>query len=246
MIRMMKFSKLLSAALAASILSMPVAGLAETASKGAFDVYVRGIKAGRLAFSGIENGTFYSAVGHVESTGLLAAVVKVRYDARSKGRMNGSSFIPASYFEKTTGSRRNNESVMEYRSGVPQVKKYTPPRDPKPWDVPPKTQAGTLDPMTVLYTALKDVPLSAVCNVNVRMYDGKRASTVKLSDREPNGEGYSCNGEYRRIQGWHPKELEKKSRFPFRLTYAKVGDDLYRVTHVTIDTVAGRATLKRR
>jgi len=246
MIRMIKSPKLLFAALAASFLAVPVAGFAETAHKGAFDVYVRGIKAGKLAFSGVENGKAYSAVGHVESTGLLAAVVKVRYDARSKGRINGTGFIPASYFEKTTGSRRNNESVMEYKAGVPQVKKYTPPRDPKPWDVPPATQAATLDPMTVLYTALRDVPLAQVCKVDVRMYDGKRASTVKLGGKEPNGEGFSCNGEYRRIQGWHPEELKKKSRFPFRLTYAKVGDDLYRVTHVSVDTIAGRATLKRR
>jgi len=246
MIRMIKSPKLFAAALVASVLTAPAAGFAETAHKGAFDVYVRGIKAGRLAFSGVESAKNYSAVGHVESTGLLAAVVKVRYDARSKGRISKARFTPSSYFEKTTGSNRNNESIMEYKAGVPQVKKYTPPRDPKPWDVAPTSQAGTLDPMTVLYTALRDVPLDQVCNTNIKMYDGKRASTVKLGSKEANGEGFSCNGEYRRIQGWHPKELEKKSRFPFRLTYAKVGDDLYRVTHVSVDTVAGRATLKRR
>jgi len=223
-----------------------VPAMADTSDKGSFSIYVRGIKAGVLAFSGVHNATHYSAVGHVESTGLLAAIVKVRYDARAKGAYGSKGYVPSSYFEKTTGSSRNNESIMEYRGGTPQVKKYSPPRDPKPWDVPPATQAGTLDPMTVLYSSLKDVPLSQVCTTNVRMYDGKRASTVKLSDKEPNGEGFSCNGEYRRIQGWHPEELKKKSRFPFRLTYAKVGDDLYRVTHVTIDTVAGRATLKRR
>lgn len=236
-------SLFLSLAIAASCLAQPAA--AETEHAGVFDVYVRGVKAGMLAFSGVENDAAYSAVGYVKSTGLLAVIAKIRYDARSKGRRKGAKLIPSSYFEQTSGSR-NNESILTYRGGTPLVKKYTPPREPAPWDVPPATQSGTLDPMSVLYSTLKDVPGDAVCNSDIRMFDGRRASRVTLTGKVGEGDGFTCQGEYRRIKGWHPEELAEKSRFPFSLTYAKVGDDLYRVTQVTTDTTVGRATLKRR
>lgn len=245
----MRFLPSFSAAaftLVIGLLASTAPGRAQVEQKGAFDVYVRGLKAGVMAFSAIEDDTSYAATGYVESTGLLAAIVKVRYDARTRGAVRDGQFRPASYFEKTTGSRRNNESVLSYRGNRPQVKKYTPHREPRPWDAPPAGQAGTLDPMTVLYGALKDVPGDQVCALDVRMYDGRRASTVRLDNRAPDGDGFSCSGEYRRIKGWHPDDLSEKSRFPFRLTYAKVGEDLYRVTRVTMDTIAGRATLKRR
>jgi hypothetical protein len=224
----------------------PVLGAAGTRSdKATFDIYLRGIKAAALGISGVDNGQSYAAAGKLESTGLLGLFVDVRYDASAKGRIGRSGFVPSTYTEKTSGVR-NNTAVMNYKGGVPQVKVYDPPRSPGEDGVDPATQAGALDPMTAIYGALRDVPRAEVCDYDVRMFDGKRASRVSLSQPRQQGDGFTCSGLYQRVKGWSAEELAEKSRFPFTLTYQKVGADLFRVTRIELDTTFGRAKMIRR
>ncbi|APX91138.1 hypothetical protein BV394_12320 [Brevirhabdus pacifica] len=232
--------------MALSTVAAPVAGTAaERTDKATFDIYLRGIKTGALAFTGVDNGASYAAAGKVESTGLVGAIVKVRYDASSNGAVKGDRFVPQSYTEKTTGVR-NNESVMNFRGGVPQVKKYSPPKPPGPDDVNPATQAGSVDPMTAIYGALRDVPRKDVCDYSVKMFDGKRASKISLKGPKPTDTGFTCNGAYDRLKGWSPEEMAEKKHFPFTVTYNKIGDDLYRVSQIDLDTTFGRARMVRR
>ena len=218
---------------------------AERTDKATFDIYLRGLKTGALAFTGVDNGKSYAAAGKVESTGLVGAIVKVRYDASSNGSVRGETFVPLNYTEKTTGVR-NNESVMKFKGGVPQVKKYSPPKPPGPLDVKPATQAGSVDPMTAIYGALRDVPREDVCNYNVKMFDGKRASKISLSGAKPTQDGFTCNGAYNRLKGWSAEEMAEKKNFPFTMVYQKQAGDLYRVTRIELDTTFGRAKMVRR
>ncbi|MEM9524210.1 MAG: DUF3108 domain-containing protein [Pseudomonadota bacterium] len=227
-------------------LCLPATATAARRDEARFDIYLRGIKAGVLALSGSDNGQAYAVAGRLESTGLIGAIVKVRYDAKSKGRITRQGFSPRSYFEKTTGSARNSEVSMTYRSGVPRVERINSSKKTGPNAVDPATQKGTLDPMTTIYGALRDVSRAEVCNYNIRMFDGKRVSRVRLSNPAPRGEGFVCAGEYRRIAGFSDKEMAERQRFPFTLSYDKIGNDLYRVTGIRMITTFGNAVLSRR
>jgi hypothetical protein len=236
-------------ALCMAMLCAPVAGDAaeRVEDKGSFDLVMMGLTAGRLTFAGTQDGNVYAVGGELKSAGLLSLVRKVSYTASARGSVTDAGvFTPSSYSEKADTGSRQSESVMEYAGGVPKVKVYNPPRPPRKQDVDPASQGGTVDPLTALYATLRDVDKGQECAVNVRMFDGKRASLLELSAPRRTGDKVQCDGEYRRVAGFSAKEMAEKVHFPFTLTYAPTDDGRMRVIDVSMDTLYGKARLTRR
>lgn len=212
-----------------------------------FDLTLRGIRVGTLSFSGaIENGR-YSVAGVLKSGGLVALLKKVRYDARARGVYRAGRFTPTRYEEDADTGRRQSQSVMDYRAGVPQVKVYNPPKPPREGDIDPATQGGTVDPLTALYAALRDMPADRVCRLKLTLFDGRRRSRITLGEPRPgNPGGVTCAGEYRRLAGFSQEDMDEKSRFPFVLSYEPSGSGLLRVREIAMDTLYGKGRLTRR
>lgn len=231
---------------AALVAFLPLETLADQTDSAVFDLQLKGIRAGQLTLNGKIEGRDYAVNGVLKSTGILAVIKKIRYDATAFGRYSDGRFTPARYQERADTGSRQSESLMDYRSGVPQVKVYNPPRDNKPGDVDPATQGGTVDPLTALYAAFRDVPEGEACTLRTFMFDGKRRSQVVLADPQKSDGKVTCAGEYRRLEGFSAKDMAKKTRFPFRLTYEPAGDGMLRVAHVSMDTLYGKGELKRR
>lgn len=211
-----------------------------------FDLVMLGLTAGSLSFAGVEDGGRYSVKGRLASTGILNFLRKVSYDAAASGQVKDSSYRPARYSEIADTGKRRSEAVMEYKSGVPQVVSYNPPREPRARDVDPATQGGTVDPLTALYATLQDVAPGQECNVDVPMFDGRRSSRLAISSPSPTKDGVTCQGEYRRIAGFSDKDMAEKTRFPFTLTYVATPEGRMRVVEVQMDTLYGKARLVRR
>ncbi|MES2666982.1 MAG: DUF3108 domain-containing protein [Pseudomonadota bacterium] len=245
-IRTMIRTAALAAAVGAVALAQPVAAQEKSSDQATFDLVIKGITAGTLSFSATQSGKGYGVQGKLQSSGLAALVRKVRYDARVKGSVSKGRYSPTSYAEKADTGKRQSESVMAYKRGVPQVVSYTPPRDPGPNDVAASTMGGTVDPLTALYATLRDVAPGQECNVSVRMFDGKRSSQIGLGKPRADGDTVVCSGEYRRLKGFSAEEMAEKVRFPFTLTYAPTGDGKMRVMEVAMDSLYGKARLTRR
>ncbi len=226
--------------------ALPLPAAADQVDRAVFDLTLMGLTAGRLEVNGKMVGTAYAANGVLQSTGLLGAIRKVRYDASVTGTYVNGTYTPASYREKADTSKRQSESVMAYKAGVPQVKTYNPPREAKIGDVKPSTQGGTIDPLTALYAVVRDVPVAEACTLSVVLFDGRRRSQVVLSAAENGAKGVTCAGEYRRLAGFSEKEMAEKVRFPFRLRYAAAGEGMLRVVEISMDTLYGKGALKRR
>ncbi|MDB6454882.1 DUF3108 domain-containing protein [Falsirhodobacter sp. 20TX0035] len=215
---------------------------AETAVYG---LTIRGVSAGTLQINGEVTGNRYAVSGSLQSGGLVGILRSIRYDASAQGRVVGDRFVPSAYSERSDNNGRTRSATMEYRSGVPQVKAYDPPRKPDEDDVNPATQGGTVDTLTALYAALRDVPAGQECGRSLRLFDGRRATEVAFSaPRRQNGTT-TCNGEFRRIAGYSEKEMAEKRVFPFMMTYKPAGD-MMRVTEIRTDTLYGAARLIRR
>lgn len=233
--------------LAALALLLPAPARAQqTVTEAAFDLYFAGIRAGIVAFKGITTDNQYSVAGRIQSTGLLRLVANLRYDARSIGRIVGDRFVPSRYQEVANTGRRQSDALMEYEGGVPQVKRYAPPREPKPYDLDPATQGGTLDPAASVFYLLRDVPREKACRGSVEMFDGQRRSRLTVANPRTEGQKLVCDGEYRRLAGFAPWEMEEKTRFPFSVTYVPNGNGEMKVESVRIDTLYGIAKLNRR
>lgn len=218
-------------------------GLREEA--GSFDILVGPIRAGVLGFSALTNGRDYAARGILRSTGLIGAMVQVSYEATSRGVVRGNRLQPLSYTERANTGTRVSEAEMEFRGGVPQVKVYNPPRAPRPGDVDPRTQRGTIDPMTAFFKVLRDVPRSDLCNLDFFMFDGARRSRIVLSQPVQNGRGIDCSGAYYRVAGFSEAEMADRTRFPFTLIYVPVGEDSWRLEEIRAMSTFGPARLRR-
>lgn len=213
-----------------------------------FDLVLKGLRAGTLAYDGsaVPGGT-YAVRGQLKTSGLAAMLRKVRYDAVAKGQLTAKgTFVPMSYTEKADTGRRQSESVMAYVRGVPQVTSYNPPRAPRDYDVDPGTQGGTVDPLTAMFATLRDVDPGQECQVSLKMFDGRRASQIATSTPQARGDKVVCAGEYRRIAGFSAEDMAEKARFPFTLTYAPNGEGRMRVVEVAMDSLFGKARLVRR
>ncbi|MEP3347842.1 MAG: DUF3108 domain-containing protein [Litoreibacter sp.] len=223
-------------------LTAPQMAAADGSTDAKFSVSIRGLTAGTLTVKGQESGGSYKASGVLQSGGLVGLVAKVKYSASTSGRVKGNRFSPTRYDEKADTGKRKSSSSMSYKGGVPTVSDYVS----TPNGVKPSTQKGTVDPMTALYAAFRDVGEAQVCKLDVKMYDGKRRSQVKLSSPRADGDMIKCDGEYRRLAGFSAEDMAEKTRFPFNLFYAKTADGRYRVEKVVTQSLYGTAVMKRK
>ena len=211
-----------------------------------FDLSIRGIRAGTLSFSGQATDGRYAVSGRLESAGLVSLVRQVRYDGQAEGSLQQGRFTPARYREQADTGKRQSESVMEYRRGIPQVKVYNPPRDLGSDGIDPATQGGTVDPLTALFATLRDVAPGEACNRTLTMFDGKRRSELVLGAPAAVEAGIACPGEYRRLAGFSADDMAEKSRFPFTVRLVPGVSGLMQVEEVTMESIYGNARLKRR
>ena len=211
-----------------------------------FDLSIRGVRAGTLSFSGEATAGRYAVSGRLESAGLVGLVRQVRYDGQAEGSLRQGRFTPARYSEQADTGKRQSESVMQYRRGIPQVKVYNPPRDLGSDGIDPATQGGTVDPLTALFATLRDVAPGTECNQTLTMFDGKRRSQLVLGAPSPVEGGIACPGEYRRLAGFSADDMAEKTRFPFTLRLVPGTSGLMQVDEVTMESIYGNARLKRR
>lgn len=219
---------------------------ADQTDAAVFDISIRGIPTTTLSISGAVKGQNYAASGVLKSSGLLGFLKKIRYDADVSGTLSNGRFVPDRYHEKADTGKRQSDALMAYKGGVPQVKAYSPPRPPQQGDIDPASQGGTVDPLTALYAVLRDVPLTEACALKVFLFDGRRRSQVVLTSPQTTGEQITCQGEYRRLEGFSDKDMAEKTRFPFALTYQGAGPGMVRVVEISIDTLYGKGRMIRR
>ncbi|MBZ4023765.1 hypothetical protein CKO11_15030 [Rhodobacter sp. TJ_12] len=238
-------SRLLTTLVILGALSQPVT--ADQTDHIAFDVLLKGIKAGELVIDGKIQGNRYGVIGVMQTTGLAAALKKIRYDASADGTFSRGVFRPRSTKISARRGESRSKNAVIYKGGVPASVIHEPPRAPRPNDVDPAKQGGTIDPLTALYAVLRDVDRDEACKLKVVMFDGTKRSQVALSTPQAAGDGVICAGEYRRLAGFSDKDMAEKTRFPFTLTYAPTPDgQRLQVVEISTDTILGKGRLKRR
>ena len=236
--------RVLSAAVTALALWAGMASAADERLR--YDVLYLGLKAGELEIAARVEPTRYALVGRLESTGLVRAVRKVRYDAKTSGTIRAGKLVPDLAWESADTGKRFSEAEMSYRNGVPQVKVYKPARTPRPEDVDPSTQPGALDSLTALFVALRDVERAELCRTDLRTYDGRRLAQLDMAKAKETDTEVVCAGRYTRLAGYTAEELAEARGFPFRLTFRPGPNGLWRSVHLDLDTLFGRAQLVRR
>ena len=208
-----------------------------------FDVYILGLKLGRLAYAVEYKNNSYSAAGNLRSTGVLSAIAKYSFEASSQGKIERGVFKPKYYYERSDTGRRKEQKILRYFDhGIELETKKTA----KPYWQDPNQQMDALDPMSAIIFILRDQTEANVCKQNFAMFDGIRRVGIKFVEGEETTEGYlRCKGIYTRVGGYSAKELKDGTNFPFNVSYQIKSDD-YRVISFQMTTTRGRAKFVRR
>ena len=213
------------------------------AQQNIFDVYILGLKLGRLNYAVELKDNLYSAAGNLRSTGIFSVVSKYKFEASSQGKGENGVLKPQYYSEKSDTGRRKEEKTLLYsRSSIELKTKKTP----KPYWLDPNEQLDTLDPMSAIIFILRDQKKANICAQDFAMFDGIRRVGIKFTHGEETSDGHlNCNGTYTRMGGYSAKELKDGRNFPFNVKY-EYQNEFYRVISFQIETNRGRAKFVRR
>ncbi|WP_434288440.1 DUF3108 domain-containing protein [Celeribacter sp. SCSIO 80788] len=201
-----------------------------------YDIHLGALKVGQLGLAADETARDYAVTARFRDAGLMAALVNIRFAATVQGKVQDTRFRPLRYEEDIDTGRRQSRVRLAYDNGHPQVVTYEPSA---PLLIRLADQHGTLDPLSVLYTLLRDSPQP--CATTLNLFDGRRRSAVTLSEMQD----LTCQGRYSRIAGFSAEEMAERRTFPFTLHYARQ-DGTYRLIAAEIETLWGTARLTPR
>jgi hypothetical protein len=219
-------------------MSLPATGRAEERSQ--FDVLLRSLRVAEITLVARDDGTAYALAGQVRSTGLLAAVARVRFSMQAEGLWDGGMPRPLRYVEDIDTGRRATRVDMRFHGGLPDVARQEPA--PGPEAVPPAQARGHADPLSALWRLARGGAVSEICGFTLPVYDGARRSELSV---DPAGGSASCRGRYTRLAGFPPEDLAERQRFPFTAHFTEV-DGAFVLTEVEATSLLGPIRIVRR
>lgn len=178
-----------------------------------YDLYLGGIPIGELRIEATVDGGSYAASSAMKTAGVLGAFYDAGYRARVEGTVGPEGLTPQRFVAEGQDGSFVQAVDMRYRDGRPAAVAADPPFKPKPWQIEPGAQRGTVDPVTAALTALAPAPPGRLCNRTVEIFDGRRRYAVDLGRPVADGERIRCEGLYRRVAGYKPKELKETIAF---------------------------------
>ena len=207
-----------------------------------FDVFLWGLKVGELVYSIKKESNQYDISGILRSKGFARVVTKYKFVAQTQGRLSKSKYYPGSYSEKSDTGRRKEEKSIVYHKMIPKI---TSAKAPKPHWAQPKSQKGTVDPMTAIHLVMGDRIEKALCTQKINLFDGARRIEIILSKINTQKNSAQCRGDYIRQDGYTDKEMKEGKIFPFTINYIK-RNEIYAVESLEIKALRGRTKFTRR
>lgn len=228
------------------VAALPQPALAERREQITFDLHLFGFRSGIVAISVAQDATRYAAAGLMESRGIAGALHPLRFEVRARGRVEQGRLVPERYEDVITENGTTVQSVMEYRNGVPQPRRYDPDKPAPEHGLAPQTQGGTVDALTAIVIALTDAPPESACQIDLDLFDGHSLSRLVVGNPRPDGEGVTCEGQLQRVSGYSEAEMRRHRSFSFTARFMPNGNGALHLAEMRTDSVLGNARLIRR
>ncbi len=208
-----------------------------------YDFYLGGVKAGELTMKADLRGKRYRATSVLRTAGVVGLVYRAAFEAKTEGVLSGGRLEPAKFTADSRMRKKKQFVEMTYNGDAPKRIKAVPQFQPKPWQIEPTKQSGTLDPISAALTALAPAPVGEICNTSVEVFDGRKRYAVDLGAPVADGKRIKCPALYRRIAGFKPKMMKKRPTFPFDVWYEEQPNGYAKITRGAGDTPFGLAVI---
>ncbi|MEM1299464.1 MAG: DUF3108 domain-containing protein [Pseudomonadota bacterium] len=208
-----------------------------------YDFYLGGIKAGELTIDADFDGAIYRAESVLRTAGVVGMVYKASFEAEAEGRLTSGGLEPARFAADSRMRSKAQSVEMIYSNRAPGEVRAEPAFSPRPWQIDPAEQTGTLDPITAALTALAPTQAAAVCNSSVEVFDGRRRYAIDLGKPTMDGDRIRCPALYRRIAGFKPKMMKKRPKFPFHVWFEERADGKAHMVRAAGDSMFGIAVI---
>ncbi len=180
-----------------------------------YDFYLGGVKAGELTVDASYEGERYRAASVLRTAGVVGMVYKASFEAETEGQLTPAGFAPDRFAAASRMKKKEQYVEMTYHDNAPARITAEPAFIPKPWQIEPTEQTGTLDPISGALIGLAPTPVAEVCNKSVEIFDGRRRYAIDLGEPSMDNDRIKCPAKYRRIAGFKPKMMNKQAEFPF-------------------------------
>lgn len=207
-----------------------------------WSVHAFGFKVGELHVKVEETNTRYFGTGSFQTTGLAGVLRRIRLSVSARGAIHNSRLKPAFYEGFIDTGRRVSETRLEYSGTLP--RKTRGAQDPAT-PIPEAAKRGALDPMSMMWTTLRDQSDATLCTLSRTQYDGTRLVRITLTTRGGDANRVTCSGTYDRIGGYSAAELAELKISPLSVTYERQGD-IWSAQRLRLTSRHGKATLYRR
>lgn len=206
-----------------------------------YDLYLGGIPVGELTVRASVGGDRYRATSRMRTAGVLGVFYAASFEAETEGRIGDGGLMPQRFTADTRAGDDVQAVDVVYAGRTPAEVRADPPFKPKPWEIEPQAQRGTLDPISAALTALAPAPVGTLCRRMVDIFDGRRRYAVELGAPVAEGERVRCPAAYRRVAGYKPKEL--KERIDFSVWFEERPDGLMHAVRAAGESMLGLAVV---
>lgn len=206
-----------------------------------YDVRLLGARVGVMTIAATEKGGYYSARSRFSTAGIVGALRRVNADVAVQGRVAGDSLKPRDYSEEINDGSRFTNVKVQFSPGTPKLVEGDAGSDAPP--ARPASLSDAIDPLTTLYAALRDQPRDGICRLEADVFDGHRLARFALTQPQPQGDTVTCNGFYRRLEGYE-KDGKEDRNVPISVDYEPAGQQM-RAARVRVETKYGLAVMQR-
>ena len=109
-----------------------------------YDLYLGGILAGELTMDADVAGERYSAQSIMRTAGVVGFFYKASYEAETEGALTAQGMFPDRFSAASRMKSKEQYVEMIYGGGAPQTVNAEPAFIPKPWEIDPAEQTGTM------------------------------------------------------------------------------------------------------
>ena len=207
----------------------------------AYRAYIGGLPLGTLSLKIAMDEDRYATNARFDIASLLKWVLDTDARASSSGVITNGDAVPKSfdYWVRDGKKQRNTEMRFDVAGNASEVL-ANPVFRKRSYDLSLDQVKGAIDPATAI--AMLSAPRDGACNVDMKVFDGRKLHRVTMEPLSADSEKIRCSGRYERLAGFKDKYMTPERRsYTFKAELKQIGPNRWRPVRVKAKTKFGNA-----